>query len=87
MAEYLYRQIDPQKLKNARIKAGFQSPTEVAKTLQISPKTLLNYESGFARPQPHILDALLLLYGIADLTDLFTPVSNPNQFSPRKNHI
>ena len=77
------QQIDPIKLTEARKSAGL-SQADAAALLHLKPTTLANYESGFARPQPHVLAAMCSAYNIDNPLKFYSEVENLNEFSPRK---
>ncbi|MCY8198075.1 helix-turn-helix domain-containing protein [Bacillus spizizenii] len=54
-----------QRLKEARLKAGYKSQTEAAKKLGITSQVLSNYEGGRRDPDTQTLKALAELYNIS----------------------
>ncbi|MBY0126149.1 helix-turn-helix domain-containing protein [Bacillus subtilis] len=54
-----------QRLKEARLKAGYKSQTEAAKKLGISSQVLSNYEGGRRDPDTQTLKALAELYNVS----------------------
>lgn len=54
-----------QRLKEARLKAGYKSQTEAAKKLGITSQVLSNYEGGRRDPDTQTLKALAELYNVS----------------------
>ncbi|MBA5715609.1 helix-turn-helix domain-containing protein [Bacillus subtilis] len=54
-----------QRLKEARLKAGYKSQTEAAKKLGITSQVLSNYEGGRRDPDTQTLKALAELYDVS----------------------
>ncbi|MDU7577930.1 MAG: helix-turn-helix transcriptional regulator [Bacillus subtilis] len=54
-----------QRLKEARLKAGYKSQTEAAKQLGITSQVLSNYEGGRRDPDTQTLKALAELYNVS----------------------
>lgn len=76
-------QVDPAKLKAARKKLGLKLE-EAARRTNTTTTNLVNYESGFSRPQLHTFARICRVYGVVNPFDLFSPVESPDAFSPRK---
>ncbi|KIU11828.1 phage element (ICEBs1)transcriptional regulator (Xre family) [Bacillus subtilis] len=54
-----------QRLKEARLKAGYKSQTEAAKKLGITSQVLSNYEGGRRDPDTQTLKELAELYNVS----------------------
>ncbi|AVI27188.1 helix-turn-helix domain-containing protein [Bacillus velezensis] len=54
-----------ERLKEARLKAGYKTQTEAAQKLKIRPQVLSNYEAGRRDPDTQTLKALAELYNVS----------------------
>ncbi|WP_349909116.1 helix-turn-helix transcriptional regulator [Bacillus sp. hwrm1] len=54
-----------ERLKEARLKAGYKTQTEAAQKLKMRPQVLSNYEGGRRDPDTQTLKALAELYNVS----------------------
>lgn len=59
-------------LKAARVNAGY-TQKEAAKELNVSNKTLLNWEKGISFPKADKVEKICVLYGVAYDNIIFLP--------------
>ena len=88
----IMEQIDPKKLKKARIARQLtlsQAAALIGEAVQeeFLWGNLANYENGFARPQPHILAAMCRVYNVKNPLELYSKVNHPEEFSKRKKPV
>ena len=78
----LLRQIDPRKLRAARVAAGL-TQAQLAECVNVSKAQVGNIETGFSSIHVDMLPRWAEVCGIADLDTLYTEAA-PGAFATRK---
>jgi transcriptional regulator with XRE-family HTH domain len=78
----LFKQVDPRKLREARVAAGL-TQADIAERLDVTKAQVGNIETGFSAIRVDDLPIWALACGVEDLDTLYTDAPR-NAFSTRK---